>query len=44
MSTALITGHMSALRCIGAYNEVASLGMDADVQSAMNAFQAAWTK
>ena len=44
LNTALITGHMSALRCIGAYDEVASLGLEADIQRAFKAFLAAWKK
>jgi hypothetical protein len=44
LDTALITGHMAALRCIGAYDEVAMLGMNTEIQAAMEAFQSAWDK
>jgi len=42
LNIALITGHMAALRCLGAFNEVASLGMDKEIQVAMDDFQTAW--
>jgi len=44
INIALITGHMAVLRCIGAYNEVASLGMESNIQKAMDDFLAAWKK
>lgn len=42
IDTALITGHMSVLRTLGAFNEIASLGMESGMQRAMNAFVDAW--
>ena len=42
IDTALITGHMSVLRTLGAFNEVARLGMEPECQRAMEGFTGAW--
>lgn len=44
LDKALITGHMAALRCLGAYNDAAKLGMEAELQIAISSFQTAWKK
>jgi hypothetical protein len=39
---ALVTGHSAAIHCLVVLNGVASLGMEAEIQKAMDEFQTAW--
>lgn len=40
--TALITGHLSVVRTLGGFNEIAGVGMESMIQRAMDEFGSDW--
>jgi len=44
IDTALVIGHGSLIRTLNYYNEVAQMGMDQEIQQAVDDFKAAWGK